>query len=161
MPNMRGPRYPLEPLIALREEAVDAAVRGLARAVRERELAEQRREGAERAHDLHAQTSETARASENTALERGELRASDLAAARAWEARVAAESDALKGQVRGATGAESSARDAERGAGEAVATRQADAQVVEKHRERWADGLQKRAAAKEEEEAAEARRPQR
>ncbi len=156
---MRSPRYPLEPLVALRGEQVDAAVRGLANAVRERERAEAARRASERQRDTHARSVDAVRRDEQDALGRGELRASDLAAAGAWELRVQTEASAMAVEVERSRRSEAGAQETERGARGALATREADAQVIEKDRDRWHEGARKKAEAKEEEEAAEAYRP--
>jgi hypothetical protein len=158
---MRPLRYPLEPLATLREDAVDAAVRGLAAAVAGRASAERERRISEQRRDAHEQGAARARAVEAEALARGELRVGDLARGGAWETRVASEREAIAGDVERARRAEARAREGEQGARGEVSARKADAQVVEKDRDRWHDGLRKKAEAKEEEAAAEAYRPRR
>jgi hypothetical protein len=158
---MRAPRYPLEPLADLRDDAVDEAVRGLAAAVAAREGAELARRASEQRRDDHDSAAARVRVAEQGALGRGELRVSDLLAARAWEERVAAERAALESGVDRAKGAEAAAREAERGAQREVTEREAEAKVLEKDRERWQEAARKRADARDEEEAAEAYRPRR
>ncbi|HEY8090893.1 MAG TPA: hypothetical protein VIF09_23690 [Polyangiaceae bacterium] len=156
---MRSPRYPLQPLVALRGEQVDAAVRGLATAVQERERAEAARWASEQQQDAHARSADSVRRVEQDALCRGELSASDLAAVGAWELRVRAEAGAIQVEVERSKRSEAGAREAEQGARGALAAREADAKVIEKDRERWHEGARKKAEAEEEEEAAEAYRP--
>jgi hypothetical protein len=158
---MRPPRYALEPLAKVREERVDEAVRGLAQAVAGREAAERSRRAAEAHRETHESAAATTREAERQALERGELRAEDLARAGEWELRVAAERAALLATEERALAAAREARNEEQGARGEVATRKADAGVVEKDRARWVEGQRKRAEAREEEEAAEAYRPKR
>jgi hypothetical protein len=156
---MRGRRYPLEPLITLRDRRVEQAAVGLAGAVAKREDAEQGRRAAEVARNAHDAAAKEVRAAESGALDRGELRAVDLAGADAWEARVAAEGAAMASAVERARTAEDRARDGERVAQGELASRRADADVVEKDRARWADQQRRRADANEEEAASENWRP--
>jgi hypothetical protein len=158
---MRPLRYPLEPLATLREDAVDAAVRGLASAVAGRDAAERERHASEQRLEAHEQAAARVRAAETDALARGELRAGDLARGGAWETRVASELATIAVDVDRAQKAEGRAREVEQGARCEVSVRKADAQVVDKDRERWRDGLRKKSEAKEEEEAGEAYRPRR
>jgi hypothetical protein len=159
--DMRPPRYPLEPLARLREDQVEAAVRGLAAAVAGRGAAEDARRTAEHRRDAHAEAAALVRESERLALRRGELHAGDLARAGAWEARVASEHEAMASEVRRALGAEAQARDAERKAQRETASRKADAEAVATDQARWHDALRKKGEAREEEAAEEAfrRRP--
>jgi hypothetical protein len=158
---MRPPRYALEPLAKVREERVDEAVRGLAQAVAGREATERSRRAAEAHRETHESAAAKTREAERRALDRGELRVEDLARAGEWELRVAAEHAALLAAEERALAAACEARNEEQGAQGEVATRKADAEVVEKDRARWAEGQRKRAEAREEEEAAEAYRPKR
>jgi hypothetical protein len=158
---MRPPRYPLEPLAKLREEQVDAAVRGLAAAVEGRNVAERARRTVEHRQDAHTAAASHVRVAEGEALERGELRAADLARAGAWETRVASEREAIASDVERAHLAETRARDAEHTAQGDVAARKAGAEVVAADQTRWREALRKKGEAKEEEAAEEAfrRRP--
>jgi hypothetical protein len=153
---MRPPRYPLEPLVGLREEKVDAAVRGLATAVAARSAAELARRTAEHRRDAHAETAARVREAEGQALGRGELYGADLARAGAWETRVASEREAMASEVGRTLGAEAQAHHAERQAREEAASRKADAEVVATDRARWGHALCKREQAREEEAAEEA-----
>jgi hypothetical protein len=159
--DMRPPRYPLEPLARLREEQVDAAVRGLATAVAGRSAAEDARRTAEHRRDAHAEAAARVREAERVALRRGELRAGDLARAGAWEVRVASEHEAMASEVGRALGVEAQACDTERKAQGETASRKADAEAVATDRTRWHDALRKKGEAREEEAAEEAfrRRP--
>jgi hypothetical protein len=158
---MRPPRYPLEPLAKLREDQVDAAVRGLARAVDGRGAAERARQTAEQRQEAHTAAASRVRDAEGEALARGELHAADLAHAAAWEARVASERAAIAGVVGRARAAELQARAAEQTAQGEVATRKAGAEVVAADQTRWREALRKKGEAKEEEAAEEAFRRRR
>lgn len=156
---MRRPRYPLEPLVELRDHQVDRAAAGLAGAIANREDAEQGRRAADAARAAHEAAAHQVRVAESEALDRGELRAADLAGADAWEARVTHESAAMASAVERARTAEDRAREGERAARGDLAARRADADVVAKDRARWADEQRLRADAKEEEAASEIWRP--
>jgi hypothetical protein len=156
---MRPRRYPLEPLVELRDHQVDQAAAGLAGAIAKREDAEEGRRVAEAARAAHETAARQVRVAESGALDRGELRAVDLAGAEAWEARVAAESAAVGAAVERARTAEERAQDGESSARGELASRRADADVVGRDRERWVDEQRRRAEAKEEEAASEVWRP--
>jgi hypothetical protein len=158
---MRPPRYALEPLVEVRKQKVDEAVRDLAAAVRGRETAEGHRVAAQARRDTHEADAARARGAEQEALERGELQVADLARADGWEVRIAAERTALLEEVERAHAAESRARETEQRAKTEVGGRQADADVVEKDRARWRAAYLKEAEARDEDEAAEAYRPYR
>jgi hypothetical protein len=158
---MRRQRYPLEPLGTLRDAAVDAAVRGLAGAVRARAVAEDARRAMQERQDAHDREAARVRSVEAEALARGELRAGDLASAGAWELRVAVDGSTLAADVERARKAEAAAQAAQDTAKGTVAARQADARVVEKDEERWEQARRAKGEAREEEEAAEAYRPRR
>jgi hypothetical protein len=156
---VRPPRYPLEPLARLREKKVDEATQALAGAVATRAKAEEARARAEQRRAAQESKVAAVRDEERAALAHGELRAADLARAGAWEIAVAAEREQLDATVKSAQGKERAARDAEAGAKQSVASRQADADAVEKDRARWHEHARKRDEAKEEEAASEAWRP--
>jgi hypothetical protein len=156
---MRRPRYPLEPLVELRDHQVDRAAAGLASAIAQREDAQRAHRTAEAACAAHDAAAQRVRAAESEALDRGELRAADLAGVDAWEARVATESAAMASAVERARTTEERARDGECAARGDLAARRADADVVGKDRARWADEQRRRADAKEEEAASEIWRP--
>jgi hypothetical protein len=156
---MRRPRYPLEPLVELRDHQVDRAATSLAGAIAKREDAAQGRRAAEAARAAHDAAARQVRAEESEALDRGMLRAADLAGADGWEARVASESAAMASAVERARTAEERARDGESAARGDLAARRADADVVAKDRARWGDEQRRRGDAKEEEAASEIWRP--
>jgi hypothetical protein len=152
-------KYPLEPLSRVRLKKVDDATRTLADAIHTRLDAAVKSAQATVAREEHATTADRTRAAERGALEQGELTVADLARGDAWAVRAASDQAAL---VRGetdaratetkATGEESTARDG-------VAARKADANVIDKHHERWRSEIAKARDAKEEEEIGEAWRP--
>ncbi|MDP9000041.1 MAG: hypothetical protein M3O46_08020 [Myxococcota bacterium] len=156
---MRPPKYPLEPLVELRDKKVDEAVGNLAARARERDAAKLRRDAVEQKREAHESAAEQVRAAEAKALARGELRVLDLGHADAWESRVAAEQQTLASDVENAHAEEERARAAEEAARGDLASRSADAHVVAEDRTRWRDALRRRADSKEEEASSEARRP--
>jgi hypothetical protein len=135
----------------LRERQVEGATGDLAQAVSAREKAERAREMAENALERSDEAAERLRDAERRALEEGELRAGDLHRAEAWEMGVAAERTKLAQSVATTESAEAGARAKEEEACAALATREADAKVVEKDKERWDERVRRRELAKEEE----------
>jgi hypothetical protein len=158
---MRSRSYPLEPLVSLREAKVDEAALGLAAAARAREGAERARRTVELRRADHDGAADGVRKAELVALGRGQLRAADLARADAWAIRVAAERELLTAGIAHARSVEVTALDQEHHAQSKVATRRADAKVVEKHRARWDDAQRKGKEAREEEASSEAWRSRR
>jgi hypothetical protein len=154
-------KYPLEPLLALREKKVESATSELAGAMRGREAAARTLRAAEVRRDAQAQAAARIRAVELEALAKGELCARDLARVDAWGVRVAAERAALAASVDRAATADRAAREVEGEARGALAVRHADAQVAEAHHERWTEERRKTVEAREEEASAEAWRPKR
>ena len=155
------PKYPLEPLVALREKKVEEATSELAAAMRRHEAAARVLRTAEARREAQARTVAEIRAAELEALSQGDLRAHDLARGDAWGSRVAFEREALVANVERAGAAEVEARQNESKAQAGVAARRADARVVEGHREHWDTERRKVAEAREEEASAEAWRPKR
>ena len=153
---MRSPRYPLEPLVELRQKKVDEAVRELAGAARDRDSAAGARRAVEERRGAHERAIADVRAAEGEALARGELRVADLARAGAWSLRVGADGDALAAGVERARATEARARAAEATAQSAVGSRRAEAQVVTQHRARWGETRRKDLEAKDEEASSEA-----
>jgi hypothetical protein len=149
-------KYPLEALVQARGARVDAATRSMARAVRARDEAVEKRQAAEAHKDGHAGAARVVTAAERAALERGDLRAADLARADAWAVRTAVERAALTAAVDQARVAEAKAADAQTAARHEVAARRADARVVEKHRGAWDAARRATAEAVDEEASAEA-----
>ncbi len=156
---MAARKYPLDPLAKLREQHVDEATRELAEAVRAREAAEQRTRLAERDKATAEERARLVREAERAKLEGGELKVADLQRADAWGVAVEEEQKQLAERVARASAVESEARTGEAQQRATVATRKADAQVVEKDRAKWTEKVHKDAQAREEEEAQEAWRP--
>jgi hypothetical protein len=154
-PPRAGPKYPLDPLLHLREAQADDAAKGLAEAVREREAAAVRREKAERDLANERQEQQRVRDAERAALDGGALTAADLARAGTWEvaARSAEESLAEATARRSAELAAALANEEAERAN--VARRQADAAVIDKDKGRFEERARKGALAKEEEAAEE------
>jgi hypothetical protein len=153
---MSGRKYPLDPLLDLRERQVDEAARDLAKAVDSRQKAEAAKRAAQTARETAEERAARARDEEREALARGELRAGDLMRGQAWEIGVAEEQKRLTQQVAVAEQGEKKARDQEDGARGALASRQADAEVVEKDKDRFVAKERSKQIAKEEEAAEEA-----
>jgi YscO-like protein len=145
------PKYPLEPLAELRKKKVEQATLAVAEAVRKREAAARALRGAELRRETAARVAKGVRTAELEALARGDLRARDLARAHAWAARAAAEQESLAGVVRRAGAAETQAREHVQEMQGTLASRSADARVVDGHRERWNDGQRRGVEAREEE----------
>jgi hypothetical protein len=145
----------------VRRKKVEEATAALAGAVRKREAAARALRGAEVRTEMAARAASRVRTAELEALTRGELRARDLARAHAWANRTAAEGEALAGVVRRAEAAEAAARDHEREAQGELATRRAEALLVEGHRDRWKEQHRRGVIAREEEASSEAWRPRR
>lgn len=155
------PRYPLEPLAEVRQKKVEEAAATLAGAVRKREAAARALRGAEVRREMAARAAARVRTAELEALTRGELRALDLARVHAWAGRAAADAEALAGVVRRAEAAETAAHEHEGEAQGILATRRAEALVVEGHRNRWNERHHRGALAREEEALSEAWRRRR
>jgi hypothetical protein len=155
------PKYPLEPLAALREKKVERATTELAGALRTREAAARTLRTAEARRDAQEQAAARVRAAELEALAKGELRARDLARVDAWGVRAGAERAALVTIVDRAATAEGTAREAEAQAQASLVVRHADARVVEVHRERWNEERRKDLEARDEQASEEAWRPKR
>ncbi len=156
---MRPKKYPLDPLVRVRAKQVDDAARLLAEATRAREEAERRRAAAAEREEEARRAAASLRDAERGALERGELTVADLMRGDAWAVRVKDEHAEL-----GRRTEDSAAKARQATAGESVARvevagRKADAELVERHRGRWAEGERKADEARDEEAAAEAWRP--
>ena len=158
---MRPKRYPLDPLVRVRRDRVEASARSLASAIREREEAERVRLAAEAERARRAEEAKRVREVEASALDRGELSAADLQRQGAWEARTQWEDEQRARQVDAARERESSTRRGEGKAMAEVAKAEAGAKVVTEHRARWVKEGERKAEAAAEEGAAEAWRPRR
>ena len=156
---MRPQKYPLEPLVELRDRKVEEATGVLAAMIRARDAAAGRLRAALLRREKHAQAAAGIRQAELDALGRGDLRARDLARADAWGVRAAAEREALTASVQGAREAEAKALACQGDAQATAVARRADAQVVAGHRARWDETRRRALEANEEEAAFEAWRP--
>ena len=151
-------RYPLDPLKRVRAEKVDEEARALSRAMGQLEEATasaERRELAKR--ELERSLSEVALA-ERRKLEDGQLTAIDLARAAAFDiagdieraARARALEQARADELRARTSVQAKRGD--------LSMARAEAEVVEKHHQKWEKARQTLAHAKDEESAEEAHR---
>lgn len=156
---MAAKKYPLDPLVKLREQHVEEATRELGAAVRAREVAEHRTRAAKDEERRAEERAKTVRQGEQAKLEAGQLTVADLQRADAWAFAAAEEKRVLEAQVQRAAEAEAEARSGETRQRDVVASRKADAEVVEKDKAKWTERTRKDALAKEEEEATEAWRP--
>jgi hypothetical protein len=156
---MPGPKYPLDPLLRVRKDRVDEAARALAEAVRAREQASMRRAVAEDERDQEARRADEVRRAERAALAAGTLRAEDLQRAASWEVGARAEAARLEARVDAARAGEAEAVRHESDARGELAAKQADVEVVEKDRARFAERARRAAEAREQEAAEEAHRP--
>lgn len=153
---MAKPKYPLDPLLDLREKRKDEAGVALAGAVKERTRAEQASAQAAGARQSAEQTAASVRSEEAKVLEEGALTAADLQRAGAWEQRVETERRALLKKEEEALAAADEARAREAGARGELAARDADVEVVAKDKARHEERARRAAEAKAEEEASEA-----
>jgi len=158
---MPPPKYPLAPVVTVREAKVDQAAGGLAAAMCARDAAARARTASEQRRDEHAATVEDVRCAEKDALSLGNLRVTDLVRRDAWEVRVAVEQSALASVVEQARAEEDRARSGEGRARELAALRMAEAQLVDRHRVRWTEAERKRTEIREEDALLEAWRPPR
>jgi hypothetical protein len=158
---MRPRKYPLEPALRVRESRADHAKKALASAIDKRERAEQQRRAAEAERERVKEHARAVREREQAALERGELLAADLMRGDAWETKVRDEEARRAREVAEASAREAEAQGTEDRARGDLATREAEAQVVEKDRERWVKREKRGEEQREEEGAAEAWRPKR
>jgi hypothetical protein len=155
--NMPGRKYPLEPLVKLRQREVDGATEKLAHAIAERESAERKRLVAEKERERADEVASLVRNDERSALEKGTLRAGDLQRAQAWEIGVGEQRKRLIQQVSTASQDEERAHALEDTARTELATREADAEVVDKDKTRFDAKSAQLDLAREEEAAAEVR----
>jgi hypothetical protein len=155
------PKYPLRPLVRVRETRVDQAASCLAAAACARDAAARARTASEQRRDEHAATVEDVRCAEKGALSLGNLRVTDLVRRDAWEVGVAVEQSALASVVEQARADEDRARSGEGRARERAALLKAEAQLVDRHRVRWTEAERKRAEIREEDALLEAWRPPR
>jgi hypothetical protein len=145
----------------LRQRQVEGATGALAKAVGEREAAEREKRAAQGSLERTEAAAQRVRDAERAALDHGGLRASDLQRGETWELGVAQERERLASDVAERERAEADARRSEEGAQSALAMREADVKVVEKHNESFDERHRREVLAKEEEAAADAHRPKR
>jgi hypothetical protein len=146
-------KYPLAALEAMRAHEVDLAARALSEAVAAREAASRGRARAAQAAEAHEAAARAAREAHQAALARGELRAVDLLQADAWEAGVRAEGAALARELSAAVERERAAEGREATARGEAAAREADDELVARHRARFEAGVAAAARAREEDDA--------
>jgi hypothetical protein len=149
-------KYTLDPLKRVRAEKVDQGARALSQALGEVERArteQERRELAKR--ELERSLSEVAQA-EREKLEKGELSVADLARGAAFgiagEMKRAVHREAVEQAQSSHAKAASHAEESR----QVLASARADADVVEKHHEKWRKAREAEAISKEEENAEEA-----
>ncbi len=158
---MTSKKYPLDPLVKVRAQAVDTATRALAESIRAREAAERRERVAEDEKRRAEEDACALREAERAKLEQGELKVVDLMRADAWGVAVEAEHERLEQQVQRASEEVRQACAGEGAARAGVASRKAEAEIVEKDRAKWQGRVRREADARQEEEAAEVWRPKR
>jgi hypothetical protein len=149
-------KYPLDPLKRVRAEKVDQGARALSQALGEAEKARTERERREHAkRELERSLSEVA-LSEREKLEKGELSVADLARGAAFgiagEMKRAAHAEAVEQARSSHAKAESRAEDSR----QVLASARADAEVVERHHQKWQKAKQAEAISRDEENAEEA-----
>ena len=154
-------RYPLDPLVGLRRDKVEASTRDLAAAIRAREAATSARLAAEAEQARLAAEARKLRAAEEAALAGGRLSAADLQRGAAWGTRTAWDDQAGAEQVATAAAREAAAVDGERRERSKVAATEAEAKVTDEHRDRWHADAERATQATAEEGALEAWRPRR
>jgi hypothetical protein len=158
---MAAKKYPLDPLLEMREEEAERATKALAEAVGARESAEHAKRAAEDTKRRAEEEAGRIQAAEEAKLVRGELTVGDLMRKAAWATGVAQERERLEQQIARADEQLGTARAAEGRARRETAARKAAVDVVEKDRGKWQARVRREADARDEEEAAEAWRPKR
>ena len=151
-------KYPLDPLKRVRAERVDQETRALSQALGEVGKARAEAEQRERAkRELERALSEVAHL-ERERLEMGDLSVADLARGAAFgiagDIQRASHERSLEEARAGHARAVSEAESKRKG----LASARVDAEVVEKHHQKWQKGRQVEAMAKDEESAEEAHR---
>lgn len=145
-------RYPLEPLLEQREERVDERARHLAERANQKSRAEMTRANAER--ERHAHEHETRRIAKMEArrVDEGTASPEDLRRFHAWRLAQAIQAEALEARERAAREQEREAREQEAKARRELADARAQAKVIEKHRDRFAERERKAELARLEDE---------
>jgi hypothetical protein len=149
-------KYPLESLARVRAEQADAAARELAAAARRAEAAASACVDARRTLDEHTREIARVDEAERAALAQGGLRAADLARATEWGRGVEIAREHHQRALEQATEADARARSDEDAARVLVAARQAEAELVARHRGRWEQERRAEEEARDEEAASEA-----
>ena len=158
---MRPKKYPLDPLVRVREGRTREAMNELSAAVRAREEAERKRLVLEDERARVAAEARQVRLAETARLDNGELRAADLQRQAAWDLRTQWDAEARAERVAAAREHEVGARAGEGTARSEVLEAEAKAKVVTRDQARWAHEKERAAEAAGEEAAAEAWRPRR
>jgi YscO-like protein len=156
---MRRKKYPLEPLVRIKNDRVEKKTRELGHAVVTREALEKSRQVKEADRDHARDAANHVRREERARLEEGTLKVKDLAQGGTWETRVQAEDARRVREVDEAAAAELGARAAEATAKTHVAEARAEHESVRRHEERWRAEARKVEDAREEEALAEIVRP--
>ena len=148
-------KYPLDPLKRVRAEKVDQRARALSEALGEVERARMERERCELAKkELERSLSEVAR-SESEKLERGELLVADLARGAAFGVAGEMKRAVHEKAVEQAKSSHAKATTRAEESRQVLASARADAEVVEKHHQKWQKAKDAEAIAKDEENAEE------
>lgn len=154
--TMAAKKYPLEPLVALREQASRAKTEELARNLRELAQREAEAEHARRATAQMAKRQDDERAGFVGELQRGELRAADMMQASNYAFVEAQRLGALDAAAREAERVQQMAETCAVAARNTLAETRAAEEVVLRDRERFTREQAKAAQAREEEAAEEA-----
>jgi hypothetical protein len=156
---MSAPKYPLECVAKARGERVQRAELDLAAAAVALRAADCVRVDAEQRREHHEAVAGRVRDRELAELLRGALRVQDLGAADRWASRDAAEGHRLRTEAEAARALAARAASTEHAARADLASRKAEAEVIEHDRSRWRRAQQKKIEAREEEASFEAWRP--
>ncbi len=148
-------KYPLDPLKRVRAEKVDQEARALSTALGAAELARIETERRERAKRELEQALRETQESERERLEHGAMTAADLARGAAFDVAGGLRRAAHERSVDEARASEARAASAADDKRKDLATAQSDAEVVEKHHEKWERARLAETMAKEEESAEE------
>lgn len=148
-------RYPLDALLRRRKELQDDKARALAERMRESAAASQHRRRAEAAEQEHRDAVEQTEQSECARIDDGAANVQDLLAMQAWEIAQQAQAEVLRQQVERAAEAARQASAKEGQARGALATAQAEADVVDQDRQRFTEALRKQEQARSDEDAEE------
>jgi hypothetical protein len=149
-------KYPLDPLKRVRAEKVDQGARALSQALGEAEKARLEHERRELAKREHERSLSEVALTESEKLEKGELSVADLARGAAFgiagEMKRAVHAQAVEQARSSHATAVTRAEDSR----QVLASARADAEVVERHHDKWRKAKEAEALRKEEENAEEA-----